>query len=257
MQPRFLVDRLPAPGKPATLDEGEAHHARKVLRLGPGDRVMALDGQGGAAWAEVLPGKEMRLGFVEPARGLVHDEVAPLTLEMAVIKADPYEWAIEKCVEMGVRRFVPLLTDRTVVKTGAKGPETFQRKWQKLADQALKQCGRLHRMTVEAPVELGVHLAREAATASEPRIWCDEATAGDAAAPHLASLSLPSGARIAIGPEGGWSEGERTLLGAGAHHHRVRLGPLVLRADTAALYAASILHGCWQTGQRPLDKAAR
>ncbi|MCC7442525.1 MAG: 16S rRNA (uracil(1498)-N(3))-methyltransferase [Bdellovibrionales bacterium] len=251
---RFLVNRLPAPGAPAELEEAEGHHAVKVLRLSPGHRVLALDGRGGAVWAELMPGrKPLRLSYLGPFENAPQRSLAPITVEMAVIKAAPFEWTIEKCVELGVRRFVPLLTAHSVVKTSGKGPEAFQRKWRFIATQALKQCGRLQEMEVAAPIELGSYLAIERATEAVPRVWCDESAAGQAGAVRVSATTFRNtmeGARILIGPEGGWSDSEKLLLSRSEHHPRVSLGPIVLRADTAAIYAVSILQAAWASGQK-------
>ena len=67
-----------------------------------------------------------------------------------MLKADAMSWAIEKAVELGVSRLTPVIADHCVVKL-TKGPTEFRERWQRIADQALKQCGRLERMTIEDP----------------------------------------------------------------------------------------------------------
>jgi 16S rRNA (uracil1498-N3)-methyltransferase len=168
--------------------------------------------------------------------------VVPLVLEIAVLKGEAMEWVVEKAVELGVRELVPVLTAHTVVQIKAKGPEAFRERWQKIADQALKQCGRLERLLVQAPAPLERVISEHPASARVHRFWCDEA-AGEKAA-ELAQQAAPAAAsatelRLLIGPEGGWSEEERSWIAGSAS--RVRLGPLVLRAETAALYGVSLL----------------
>jgi 16S rRNA (uracil1498-N3)-methyltransferase len=239
---RVLCSGLPRPGHPAELSPTEAHHAVKVLRLRNGDRVEAIDGQGGVALATLeLRGERVRLEHAGEARATAAsaEQVAPLTLELAVLKGDAMEWAIEKAVELGVRRLVPVLTAHTVVQVGGKGPEAFRERWQRIADQALKQCGRLERLEVEPPIALEEMLARPLA-AGEARACADEA-ARDGGAPPLSdwlSASPATALRFLIGPEGGWSVSERELLERSTE--RVSLGPNVLRAETAALFAASL-----------------
>jgi 16S rRNA (uracil1498-N3)-methyltransferase len=154
-------------------------------------------------------------------------------------------WVIEKAVELGVKVLTPVITDHTVVQLKAKGPESFQHRWQKIADQALKQCGRLERMEIEAPIDFETLLLQPF---QGVRFWGDEAS--QAQAPFLLdceTLSLNEHPhRILIGPEGGWSHSERLLLEKGARRdqtQRICLGPQVLRAETAALFAVSMILG--------------
>ena len=246
---RLLCPTLPKPGHPVELPEDESKHATLVLRLGTGDSVELMDGKGNAVLAKLsVRGKSV---FVEHAGdtktiGLATtQEVLPVTLELALIKGDAMEWAIEKAVELGVKTFIPVLTAHSVVQIDRKGPQVFKERWQKIADQALKQCGRLSRMEVLLPIKLEQLLVDHAGNSSEPRLMCDESSRGEA--PYLSqwlkdetqggSSSL-KGIRILIGPEGGWNEKERILLTGSCV--KISLGPLVLRAETAAVFASSL-----------------
>ncbi len=246
---RVLNPRLPKPGRPVELSADEAIHAVRVLRMGDGDTVEVIDGHGGVVSALLkIRGK---LVFLEcapdsiPARHSSADTIAPVTVELAVLKGDAMEWAVEKCVELGVRALVPVLTAHTVVQTGRKGPAEFQARWQKIADQALKQCGRLERMEVALPIPLDERLVQSPTGPRSPRLWCDEASQGES--PYLgawlasADRSSMENLQILIGPEGGWSELGRGLLQTSTT--AIGLGPLILRAETAALFAASLAVG--------------
>lgn len=246
---RVLCAELPAPEKPVLLAQAEADHVTRVLRLRDGDRVEAMDGKGHSAVTVLRTrGGGPRLEFLpeaerEPARAPAAAPV-PVILELAILKGDAMEWTIEKAVELGAEVVVPLVTAHTVVQIRQKGPEAFRERWQKIADQALKQCGRLQALRVEAPVELEEWLARVPATPDSPRLWCDEA--GRAEATGLlewlrSQAKLPGHLRILVGPEGGWSHTERELLSrSGDATHQVSLGPWVLRAETAAIQALSL-----------------
>jgi 16S rRNA (uracil1498-N3)-methyltransferase len=157
------------------------------------------------------------------------------------------EWVVEKAVELGVTRLVPVLTAHTVVQMDRKGPEAFRERWQKIADQALKQCGRLESLEVELPIEL----ERLLTTPLEGmRLWCDEQARDSAGIPSLLGWlkstvmdsSRSMNLHILIGPEGGWSQNERELFHreGSARLAAVGLGPLVLRAETAAIAALSL-----------------
>lgn len=240
---RVLVEKLPSPDRPTPLPEDEAHHLLQVLRVRNGEHIEALDGKGGKMAVEVeLLGK----GAAQiRSRGEVSRDprlaALPILLEMAVLKGDAMEWTVEKAVEIGVKTFVPVLCAHAVVQVDRKGPKFYQERWQKIADQALKQCGRLERMEVREPVELEVLLTEKRAL----RIWADEAARAES--PHVfETLSKVEakervrGVAILIGPEGGWSESERALLSR-SDCASTSLGPWVYRAETAALFATSLV----------------
>jgi 16S rRNA (uracil1498-N3)-methyltransferase len=176
--------------------------------------------------------------------------MVPVVLEIAVLKGDAMEWVIEKATELGIRSVQPILTDHTVIQIKNKGPSFFQERWQKIADQALKQCGRLDRLKVETPVALEDLLLRKPAVDAWIRFWCDEQQRnggrGTLADWILAPGSeFPPDVKIMIGPEGGWSPQERVILkkycdDLPGRVISVGLGPLVLRAETAAIFAMSL-----------------
>jgi 16S rRNA (uracil1498-N3)-methyltransferase len=174
--------------------------------------------------------------------------VIPIVLEMSILKGDAMEWAVEKAVELGVQKIVPVVTDYTVVQIQSKGPQAFQERWQKIADQSLKQCGRLDRLEISLPIPLSEVLTKTAQTPGWVRLWCDEASIEQA--PFLSTWlqNQPQSPgctwRILLGPEGGWSGEERVLLQQESLHQpnfRIHLGPLILRAETAALFTTSVV----------------
>ena len=244
---RILCQRIPEPNRPTELAETEATHATRVLRLKDGDRVEAIDGKGHAALAKLRTrGGPTRLEFCEKTAtpSDSDSQLVPVILEMSVLKGDAMEWVVEKAVELGVTKLIPVLTAHTVVQMDRKGPEAFQERWQKIADQALKQCGRLAGLAVETPIPF----ERLLTTPLEGvRIWCDEQERGSI--PSLLSWLETERSKnlsplhILIGPEGGWSQNERDLLTRedASKLASVSLGPLVLRAETAAISALSLV----------------
>lgn len=249
---RFLVPRIPAsPGQRIALPENESHHALHVFRLREGDAVEAVDGKGGYFKARIRIQRQAKEAIVwleraeDPAQPSVDplQALVPVTLELAILKGEAMEWAIEKAVELGVLRFQPVVTDHTVVQIAKKGSERFRERWIKIAEQALKQSERLHAMEVSEPIELQALLSRPLGE-SEARFWGAEREEG---APSLLSAlqgrSKTASVRLLIGPEGGWSAQEKLLLRR-EKAQSVNLGPLILRAETAALSACSVL-GAW------------
>jgi 16S rRNA (uracil1498-N3)-methyltransferase len=257
---RVIAPELPRAGRAVELAEGEARHATQVLRLGNGDRVEVLDAKGGSCIACLrvrdrkvfldfvsaggASADQIRASGVAGAHGLAPASVGvlPLDLEVAILKGEAMEWVVEKCVELGVRSVAPVITAHTVVQVDRKGPEAFRERWQRIADQALKQCGRLSSMRVLSPRSLEGLLSDPAASSGPPRLIADESRAGSALSlGRRLERGAPwgEGLRVLVGPEGGWSVRERELLEADAGDF-VSLGPLILRAETACLYSMGV-----------------
>jgi 16S rRNA (uracil1498-N3)-methyltransferase len=247
---RALSGPLPhKPGSLIPLDEAEAKHLTTVLRMAPGDVFELLDGQGMRVKATlVFQGKKVFAETTEVPNTDIRYVSTPVHLTMSIIKGDAMEWVVEKAVEMGIRSLTPVETEFTVVKIHKKGAETFQERWQRIADQAIKQCGRLDRMIIKAPT-----VFEESLLAQNHFVWLDEAL-GESGLPeeHLSQILPTLTPRfeysLLVGPEGGFSPTERARLLqlTGSEKHaitRAGLGSLILRAETAALMGLSILVG--------------
>ncbi len=256
MRKRLLCPTLPLLNQRVLLPENEANHAQRVLRLRNGEEVEALDGRGHHILGRLrMSDLGVQLEYVGPVLGeesiAGSSGVVPVDLEMAMLKGEAMEWVVEKSTELGIRKLVPVVTDHTVIQIKNKGPAFFQERWQKIADQALKQCGRLEGLRVESPVSFEELLRSRPIPAQTIRIWCDEQKARGGA-PTLAEwilknpLSQIPEVRVLIGPEGGWSQVERTRLSelseeSGGTIVPLSLGPLILRAETAALLSMSLV----------------
>ncbi|MEK6579701.1 MAG: RsmE family RNA methyltransferase [Bdellovibrionota bacterium] len=248
---RVLCSEMPRKGHPVLLVESEAQHLTRVLRLKDGDAVEAMDGKGHSARVILRTrGGPPRVEFStqESTEAQLKQEeeasVLPITLEMAMLKGEAMEWVIEKSVELGVDRLVPVLTAHTIIQFKNKGPEAFQERWQKISDQALKQCGRLRSMKVEAPIKLD-----ELIMNSPPgslRLWCDERSVSEGShlSKWLRSWKKPGPISLLVGPEGGWSDFEYEMITKSpGQTEKVVLGPLVLRAETAAISGLTLVAG--------------
>jgi 16S rRNA (uracil1498-N3)-methyltransferase len=248
--PRVLCRELPTPQRPVAVEAEEAAHLKQVLRLSDGSPVIALDGRGRA-----IPGQYTILDkkpFIRTAEKAPSetrtpaDEQGSLVLEVSVIKGDAMSWVIEKAVELGARRVIPVLSDHAVVQVDKKGSEHFVERWQRIADQALKQCERLNRLIVEAPLSVEELLRRPLPTGAVRAVAVEPKAREDW---PVAAESLSGGffrgaddKHVLIGPEGGWSAHELDLFRIEAREKRLRaadLGPLVLRAETAAVFTLS------------------
>jgi len=263
---RALCERLPSKAESfVELPESEARHLISVLRLKPGDEFELLDGSGFRARARLaFRGKTAGGELVSPSETDAKLLARPIHLSMAMIKGDAMEWVIEKAVELGVKTLTPVETEFTVVKTHKKGNEVFQERFQKIADQALKQCGRLERMVVQPPVNFEQALMPGFNENRFPNIllWLDESLVESAPEEtHLSrflSRNPPdesSSYSLFVGPEGGFSPSEKNRLLQLTESKnqaitkgqpvfaRVHLGSLILRAETAALFGVSLLAG--------------
>ena len=246
---RVLCPSLPQKiGQSIELQESEAKHLTSVLRLKTDDTIQLLDGKGNQAQAKLIL-KEKR-AYAEllsvPAKNIKLN-AHPIHLYLAIIKGDAMEWAIEKAVELGVKELTPLETEFTVVRIQKKGAEAFLERWQKIADQALKQCGRLERMIIHPPLHLEEMLLK-----TPSFFWLDESLAETAEESSHLSLALQKSDSkhfsILVGPEGGLSANEKNRLlqltvSGRQEITRVHLGSIILRAETAALLGVSLIVG--------------
>lgn len=227
----------------ALLDE-EAHHAARVLRVQSGERVTVLDGAGGEFLCEVgdVTKREVALRVVERK---VH--LAPpcqITLLVAIPKGKIIESIIEKATELGTHRIMPLLTERVTTQLDKESAAEKGAKWQRVAVEAIKQCGAAWLPKVEPPVALKEFLA----SGERFDLALVGALQGEARHPRelLCEFGVQRGARprsvgIWIGPEGDFTPEELAAIqNAGAKP--ITLGPLVLRVETAAIYCLSFLN---------------
>jgi len=217
---RCLVDDL-QPDEIA-LSREALHHLRDVLRLRAGEPLELVDGRGGLAHA-LLAGDRARVQRREPPEPA---GARPVRLAVAVPRLPPLEWLVEKACELGVAELFPLLT-----RHGERGvSDSRLPRLQRLADEALLQCRRLHRLRVHAPAALPELLALPRAGS----LWLAAPPAHGAGPPPRVG---EGGVLACVGPEGGFSDDEqRLLLGAGALP--VSVGRTILRVETAALALA-------------------
>jgi 16S rRNA (uracil1498-N3)-methyltransferase len=222
------------------LTGSEAHHAADVLRVKEGDEVAVLDGAGGelVCRVETVARKKVQLGV--QSRTTAPAPPWRITLVQAIPKGKMLEAIIQKATELGVWRIVPLLSQRVTTHLEGDAIEHKTEKWRQTAVEAIKQCGQRWLPQVDPPTTLPAWLAR----GDKFDLTLVASLQDDRR--HLRAY-LPSGARrpqaicIWIGPEGDFAAEEmEAIRGAGALP--ITLGPLVLRSETAALCALSIIN---------------
>ncbi len=213
----------------------EAHHALRVRRVRVGEIVSLFDGNGGEAVGVVSEVSRSALQVLVHQRFVAAEPTGRrLTLAVAVPKGERGDWMIEKAAELGVVAVWPLLTARGVVRPGLGRLA----KWRRMTIESNKQSGRSRLMEICEPLDIDEALRRFAQFA---RVWLaspDAADSSDASA--MVADSFQSQADLAlIGPEGGWEESERACLVNGGARP-LRLGPHILRVETAAVAAAAV-----------------
>jgi 16S rRNA (uracil1498-N3)-methyltransferase len=232
MADRYFSDE-PISSDRVVLAGPEAHHLIHVMRVAKGERVVLFDGGGDEFTAVVQKVGRSEVEFSVVSRDSIDRELPIcLTLGVALPKGDRQKWLVEKAVELGVTRIVPLRSQRGVAQPVEQALQRLRRS----VIEASKQCGRNRLLRID-----------------EPRGWSDYVE--DAATSpcrllahpqgfHKASqLPIPDGADsvfLAIGPEGGFTA-EEVSLAAAAGWHTVDLGPRILRIETAALALAAIV----------------
>ena len=240
---RFVVTRLAlAAGAELELPAEIAHQARDVLRLVPGGSIRLLDGIGGEYPAQIVEAGRKRVIVRLGARTELPPESGPrVVLCQGMLKAAKFEMVLQKCTELGVAEFVPLLTERVVASADELSPAKRAR-WEHILAEAVEQSGGARLPPLAAPQPLMHALAHlPAAIALFP--WEEARDQGLRAALQEAVEAREwrgecVEVRIFIGPEGGFSQGEATLaMRAGAR--LVTLGPRILRAETAAIRPCS------------------
>ncbi len=227
---RLLVNHL-HPGL-IELDERQSHHARDVLRLEAGEDVELFDDAGQTApgrIVSIMPRVAVDAGTMQ-TRAV---DTLRIVIASAIPKSSRADWMVEKLSELGVARFIPLLTSRGVVQ--AEGQNKRQR-WQRLAEESAKQCRRAGVMQIDEPRDLSHVLA----THTVAGWFCSTAT-GAIPAKQAAESIRPDCRELLllIGPEGGWTEPEEQLLRQRGLTP-VSLGTTILRVETAAMAAAAV-----------------
>jgi 16S rRNA (uracil1498-N3)-methyltransferase len=230
--------RLLLPGAsegPAPLSGERFHYVTRVLRLRADDSLEVFDGKGRRFDAKVTSLTESE-GVLKLENGRAEPALRAVTIVQGLPKGDKLELVLQKGTELGATRFAPAMCERSVVKLDGK-QEAKRARWQRIAEEAARQCGRSDVPEVMTPAPL-VALVR--ALPDSPRVLVlDE----EERAVPLSQAAQAAGERplaLVIGPEGGLARGEvDALLALGAQP--VTLGRLILRTETAALAALAVL----------------
>ena len=226
------------------LSGSEAHHARNVLRMKRGEKLVLFNGRGREITAEIVD-----LGHDQIQLRKLHEAETPalrcrIVLGQAIPKGKNMDLIVQKAVEIGAAEIAPIVSDRTVVHIDSESAAQKQAKWQQIAIEAAKQCGQNWLPCVHAPRKPG-EFFDAVATAFDLRLIGSlqpdaqhlKKILADYSSEHLAR---PKRVLMFVGPEGDFTPAELAL----ARRHGclpITLGPIVLRVETAAIYCLSVL----------------
>lgn len=214
------------------VDQHTAHYLSHVLRLSHHDRVILFTGQGGEYEARVYFEKKRVFFIPERYHAVSRSSSCHIHLGQALIRGDRMDYVIQKATELGVMQIAPLFTHHSVVKLDEARSHKRLQHWQNIGISASEQSGRTDLPTIHPPQRLAE--------------WANQPFSGlslllDPDAEHtLDSLPTHTAFRCAIGPESGWDASEIALL-KGANFMPCRLGPRILRTETAGIVIISIL----------------
>ncbi|MBQ1951216.1 MAG: 16S rRNA (uracil(1498)-N(3))-methyltransferase [Clostridia bacterium] len=232
---RFFVEEPSKVGGVIVLEGQDARHVAGALRMKVGEPLTLCDGVGGDYACTITAVERDRVtAVVDAVTASVAEPSLSVTLYMGFPKGDKWDWIIQKSVELGVTRLVPVVTARSVARVDSKDAAKKQARWQKIAAEAAGQSGRGIVPTVELPLTFKQALSR---WQSENTLLCYEgggAPLGELVSPAETAVSL------VIGPEGGFAPEEvESVRDAGGRV--ATMGPRILRCETAPLAALTVL----------------
>ncbi|MCP4649411.1 MAG: 16S rRNA (uracil(1498)-N(3))-methyltransferase [PVC group bacterium] len=220
----------------------EAKHAFLVLRLKKGDEVVVFDGQGRQYWGTVSScNKQEGIVKITKVVSLDQNEIR-VVLAQAIPKKAKFDDIVDKATQLGVACVIPLLTENTVVKVALEKRQAKQERWQKIALEAAKQCGRGYVPEISPVTDLKIFLTR---ISEYNLILIGSLESNTIPIKEILSKQKPQDVLIFVGPEGDFSKSEiQAVEKLGGIN--VSLGQRVLRCDTAANTFLSVINYEWQ-----------
>ena len=236
MRRRFFVDEVR--NGHAHIEGEHARHLTNVLRVEVGQKYEVSDNRN-VYLAEIESARKSDVIFKTLEKMPPEPERVRVVLYASLVKFDHFEWMIEKTTELGVTEIVPVIAIRTERGLDRAAEKRIER-WRRIALEASQQSRRAHLPEIADAVPFANILE----TTARYRYVLDE-EGGTALAKSLPlQRSVDDSVALLVGPEGGWTDAERSQFIAAAWT-RVSMGPLILRAETAAMAAVSVISGGW------------
>lgn len=223
------------------LDKTLQHHLRNVLRLKVGESILFVDERPRRYLARVIVSHPNPIALTIESETLPPPKNSPtIRLAVALIKKDRMDWLVQKATELGVSRFTPIITARTVIRPDMKHMQHQRTRWEKIAREAAQQSCRWHIPVIDGPLPLQTFLSEKCD--DDFHLICTERLLSHSAqtAVQDALSKQKKGGTVLIGPEGGWDMTEQDKAAA-AGFFPLSLGERILRTETAALAILSIL----------------
>lgn len=247
--PRFFINPsqigVRSDGRRTVLIIGDdASHITRSLRMTAGEKIVVCDTEGFEYDCEILTAGESVCALVTDERKSDAEPPYRAVLYQALIKGDKFDTVVQKAVECGVCEIVPVLTERCVVRLDKKDCMKKVARWQRIADEAAKQCGRGALVKVSGMLTFKEALI-EAAKAELP-LFCYEGEHSKTLRGALSEVNTPSDIAIIVGSEGGFSEKEAALA-AECRMKSVSLGRRILRTETASSFVLACLSYEYET----------
>lgn len=239
--PRLYVEGEMKSGEAVDLPPHTAHHAAGVMRLRPGDPLVLFNGRGGEYDAAVARIERGRLSAAVGAwRALERESPLAIVLAQGISSGERMDFTIQKAVELGVASIQPLLCEKSVVRLNAARAAARMAHWRRVVIAACEQSGRNRLPELAAPLPVAQYCARQAgaAQAALRLLLKPEASASL----RMIARRIDHSCLLAAGPESGFSAAEERAFER-AGFVAARLGPRILRTETAALAALAVLNG--------------
>ncbi|MHC4475985.1 MAG: 16S rRNA (uracil(1498)-N(3))-methyltransferase [Planctomycetota bacterium] len=236
---RFFVAAESFADRQVTLTHQHAHQICSVLRLKTGDHIITLDNQGAEYDIELTAvAQDQVKGHIVDKREATGEPQVQITLYQSLLARQKYEWALQKCTEVGVSRFVPLITHRSLVRRRADVKQEKLARWRRIITEAAEQSHRARIPELTSPLDLDKALHQLAefdlALIASPDDRANSLRDCLTQCPKVSSIAL------LIGPEGGFAEDEVQRCRANGAI-AFSMGPRILRTETAAVVASSLI----------------
>lgn len=240
---RFFIPPEALAAEPPAITGAEALHMAVVLRLKKGDTVILFDGTGHEYDAQILSASKKQVTFrISGKRPICKKPCIAVTLAQGLLKGRKMDLVTRQLTELGIAQFIPFVCEHSVARPGPERLQVRQRRWEKIVQEAMKQCRRNLPMTIGPCTTFSEILSMSDRFAHKILFWEKEKTrppfrpepGGNDTGPVLAVL----------GPEGGFSEQEVSDARKSGFT-TVSLGPFILKAETAAVAAAALLRFCF------------
>jgi len=239
---RFFVDKGAINDSTATISGEAFRHMTRVLRLKAGTKILLADGEGHeySGLIKLIEPDRLFVDILEVKQS--PDMAGPrITLCQGVPKGDKMELILQKCTELGVAKFIPFLSERTVVRLSSDQQPQRLVRWQRVIKEAARQSEQVHIPTISAILNFAEAVAD---VKEEAKFLFWEGEVACRLKDALATMDRPADIAVMVGPEGGFTS-EEVLLAKSHGFIPVSLGKRILRTETAGIAIAAILQFYW------------